>query len=241
MTEPLDILAIFAHPDDAELLSGGALALSADRGERVGILDLTRGEMGSRGTPELRAREADAAAEVLGAALRRNAGLPDAGLSSSSEALPTVVAFLRELRPRVVVTHWKEGRHPDHVATARLVREAAFLAGLRKYDAPGKPHRPFKVVHGIAFREDNPPPTFVLDISAQMDRKLQAIACYASQFEGVAGMGEIFPAGDRPLADQIRAHGAVWGSRIRKLYGEPYWCGEAVELPSLGTLPVSSF
>lgn len=242
MTQPtLDLLAVFAHPDDAELLCGGALARSVDQGERVGILDLTRGEMGSRGTPELRAQEASAAAATLGIPTRHNAALPDAALQVNPESLRTLVTHLRALRPRTVVTHWTEGRHPDHSAAARLVLEASFLAGLRKYDAPGEPHRPFKVVHAIAYRENAPPPSFIVDISNQMERKLAALACYPSQFEGVSGMGEVFPAGDRPLAEQILAHAAVWGSRIRKQYGEPFWTREAVEVPGLGDLSVSSY
>ncbi len=241
MTEPLDLLAVFAHPDDAELLCGGALARSVDRGERVGILDLTRGEMGSRGTVELRAREAAAAADVLGVALRRNAGFPDARIDATEPSCRRLASFLRELRPRTIVTHALNGRHPDHPAAARLVRNAGFLAGLRKLDAPGEPHRPHKVIHAIAFREDAPPPTFIVDITDQIERKLQALACYASQFEGVSGMGEVRPGGGRALPDQVRAHAAVSGSLIRCAYGEPFWTEETLELDSLGMADVSTY
>jgi N-acetylglucosamine malate deacetylase 1 len=231
---PLDVLAVFAHPDDAELLCGGALARSVDRGERVGILDLTRGELGSRGSPELRAREAEAASRVLGVHVRRNVGLPDGRVDDSHPARRAVAAALRQLRPRVVVTHWLEGRHPDHRAAARLVTAAAFLAGLRNLDAPGEPFRPVRMVHAIAFREDAPPPSFVVDVTDTVDRKLAALACFESQFSGARAAGEVYPRGDRPLEEQIRSHLAVWGSRIRRPFGEPFWVREPWVLDTLG-------
>lgn len=241
MTEPLDVLAIFAHPDDAELLAGGALARSVERGERVGILDLTRGEAGTRGTPEIRAREAAAAARELGVALRQNAGFPDGALENSLELRLRLVPHIRELRPRVVVTHWLEGRHPDHREAAALAVDASFLAGLRKADAPGEPHRPRKIVHALAFRENAPPPSFVVDISEQIERRLAALACFESQFEGSKAAGEAYPGGDRPLVEQLRAQLAHYGSLIRVAYGEPYWMREPVALESLGGLTVSTF
>lgn len=241
MTDGLDVLAVMAHPDDAELLCGGALIRSADLGEATGILDLTRGEAGSKGTPETRALEAARAAAVLGLVTRRNAGLPDAGLRNDEEARKVVAGFLRELRPRVVVTHWLVGRHPDHRAAAELVHDACFLAGLRRYDVPGEPFRPFKLIHALSFREDAPRPTFVVDVSDQMERKLEALACYPSQFAGTNGMGEVYPGGDRSIEDQVRAHAAHYGSLIRAPYGEPYWTRETVLMPSLGSAPVGTF
>jgi N-acetylglucosamine malate deacetylase 1 len=241
VTEPLDVLAVFAHPDDAELLCGGTLARCVDLRERVGILDLTAGEMGSRGTAEIRAREGNEAARILGVPLRRSAGLPDGTLEPSLEARAVVAACFRELRPRVLVTHWLEGRHPDHRAAARLVLDAAFIAGLRNAPVEGDPFRPHKVVHAIAFREDAPPPSFVVDITDQMDRKIQALECFESQFQGARAAGEVFPGGERPLMKQVRTQMAWWGSRIRTAYGEPFWCREAVEVDSLGGLRVSTF
>jgi bacillithiol biosynthesis deacetylase BshB1 len=241
MNAPLDVLAVMAHPDDAELLCGGSLAKSAAAGQRVGIVDLTAGEMGSQGTPELRAREAEAAARILGLAVRRSAGLPDARLENDEPTRMAVVALLRELRPRVVVTHWKVGRHRDHRIASELVRDACFLSSLRKLDAPGEPFRPLKLVYATAFREDADPPSFVVDVTAHMETKLQAIRAYASQFDGKAQAGEVFPGGDRPLLDQIRAHGAACGSRIRVAYGEPFRVDEAMEVDTLGSLGVSSF
>ena len=241
MPEALDVLAVMAHPDDAELLCGGALAKSAALGERTGVLDLTRGESGSWGSADLRAREAERAAAILGLAVRRNAGLPDAGLENTLEARRVVAAILRELRPRVVVTHWTRGRHPDHAAAAALVRDACFLAGLRNLDAPGEPFRPFKLVHCTAYREDAPPPSFVVDVTAWMETKLEALRAYASQFEGRTAMGEVMPGGDRPVLEQVRTQAAHYGSLIRVSYGEPFHTGEAVAAATLGGLDVASF
>jgi len=230
-----------AHPDDAELLCGGALAKSARAGERVGILDLTHGEMGSWGTPRDRAIEARKAADILGVEVRRNAGLADGCLENTQEARSAVASIYRELRPRVLVTHWRVGRHRDHRIAAELARDAAFLAGLKNFPAQGEPFRPSKIVYATLFREDAPDPRFVIDISDTFETKLEAIRCYSSQFDNRPGMGEVFPGGDRLVYDQIGAHCAVAGSRIRALYGEPFWSDETLRTESLGTLPVSSF
>lgn len=241
MSPPLDVLAVMAHPDDAELLCGGSLAKSAAAGERVGILDLTAGEMGSAGTPDLRAREAAKAAGALGVAVRLCAGLPDARLENTDEARRVVATHLRSLRPRIVVTHWRVGRHRDHRIASELVRDACFLAGLRKLDAEGEPFRPHKLVYATAFREDAGPPDFVVDITRQMDAKLDAIRAYGSQFEGVSSLGEVFPGGDRPILDQIEAQCAHYGSLIRVPYGEPFRVDEALAVETLGALDVSTF
>jgi len=241
MIEPLDVLAVMAHPDDAELLCGGALIRSADAGERTGIVDLTRGEMGSRGSAQLRAEEAAEAAAILGLSERRNAGLPDSQLENTLEARRRVGALIRELRPRVVVAHWREGRHPDHRVASQLAWDACYLAGLRNFDAGGEPHRPDKFVYATAFREDADPPTFVIDVTEQMDRKIAAIAAYASQFDGAVQAGEVYPGGDRSLVDQIRAVMARDGSRIRAACGEPFRTRETLAWDTLGTLPVSTF
>lgn len=242
MTASVDVLAVFAHPDDAELLVGGTLAASVDRGETVGILDLTAGETGSRGTPEIRAQEAQEAARVLGVSFRENAGLPDGGLANTLPMRREVASLIRRFRPRVVVTHWLEGRHPDHREAAALVVDASFLAGLRNApEVDGEPHRPFKIIHALAFRERAPEPTFLVDVSAQMDRRLEAMRRFRSQWEGATGAGELFPGGDRPLEEQVRAQLAHYGSLIRVPYAEPFWTREAVRVPSLGALQVASF
>ena len=241
MSHPLDVLAVMAHPDDAELLCGGALIKSAQAGERVGILDLTAGEMGSAGTPALRAEEAARAAQTMGVTERLCAGLPDARVENTDEARRIVAGHLRTLRPRVVVTHWKVGRHRDHRIASELVRDACFLAGLKKLDAEGDPFRPLKLVYATAFREDAGPPDFVVDITAHMDRKIEAIESYGSQFDGVTQLGEVFPGGVRPIMDQIRAQCGHYGSLIRVAYGEPFRVDEAMSVETLGSLGVSTF
>ena len=214
MTEaPLDLLAVFAHPDDAELLCGGALAKSVDAGQRVGILDLTAGEMGSQGTPELRAREAARAAAVLGVHERRCLGLPDSRLENSHANRIAVAAALRALRPRVVVTHWKAGRHRDHRIASELVRDACFLSALRKLDVEGEPFRPLKLVYATAFREDADPPSFVVDVTAQIDRKIEALEAYASQFPGKTQAGRGVPRRRSPAHGADPARAPPWTGR----------------------------
>jgi N-acetylglucosamine malate deacetylase 1 len=235
------ILAISAHPDDAELLCAGSLIAAADRGVPTGILDLTGGESGSWGSADLRSREALAASRVLGLAERRTAGLPDAALQNTPEARAVVAAHIRELRPRVVIAHWPEARHPDHRAASELVRDACFLAGVRNAPVAGEPFRPHKLLYCLTYVEHGPKPTFVVDITAQMERKLEAIFAFASQFEGKTAMGDVFGAGDRPLREQILAHHAHYGSLIRRPYGEPYWTRETVRFDDLAALEVGSF
>lgn len=239
--EPLDVLAVMAHPDDAELLCGGALIRSVDAGERVGVLDLTAGEMGSSGSREIRAREAERAGEIMGLSVRRCAGLHDSRLVNDEASRQVVVEHLRALRPRVVVTHWKVGRHRDHRIASELVRDACYLSGLRKLEADGEPFRPHKLVYASAFREDTGRPSFVVDVTDQAERKLAALAAYESQFGGAVQAGEVFPAGDRGLLDQIRAQLAHYGSLIRTAYGEPFHTDETHAVETLGSLSVSSF
>lgn len=238
---PLDLLAIVAHPDDAELLCGGVLIQAAEAGHRTGVLNLTAGESGTAGDAGIRAREAEKAAEILGLAVRRSASLPDGALENTLEARHRVAAQLRELRPDTVILMWPEGRHPDHRAASQLGYDACYLAGLAKAPVDGAPFRPRKVIYAAAYREDAPKPTFVADISRQMERKLDAIFAYASQFEGKKGMGEVFPAGNRDVREQIRAHAAYCGGLIRVEYGEPYWTRETFGVDSVVGLPVASF
>jgi N-acetylglucosamine malate deacetylase 1 len=237
----VDLLAIVAHPDDAELLCGGTLARAAQLGHRTGILDLTRGELGSAGTPELRAGEAKEAARILGVTERANAGLPDGGLEATTETRRVVAAWVRRLRPRLVVTHWPGARHPDHAAAARLAQAACFLAGLKKYDADGEPHRPHKLMYSLVYQESWKRPTFVVDITDQMERKLDAIFAFASQFSSKSAMGDVRAGGDRPLREQILALHAQYGSWIRTRYGEPFWTREVMRADDPLVLEVGSF
>lgn len=236
---PLDVLAIASHPDDAELTCGGTLARCAEAGYRTGVLDLTRGETATRGTPETREREAARAAETLGLAVRENAGLPDAGLCNTRETRDRVVAVLRRLRPAVVILPFPRGRHPDHRVAAELGRDACFLAGLANY-AGGPAHRPRKVLHALAYREDPIKPSFIVPLTpAQFERKLEAIRCYASQFEGKTSAGEIFPTG-QSLWELIETQSRHYGSLVRRPYGEPYWTEETVRVDDIVALGVRS-
>ena len=241
MNESLDLLAIMAHPDDAELLCGGMLIKTSALGRRVGVLDLTAGEMGSSGTGDIRKQEAARAGEIMGLAERRCAGLPDAHLENDNASRLVVAGYLRELRPRVVVTHWKVGRHRDHRITCELVRDACYLSGLRRLDVEGRPFRPRKLVYATAFREDADPPDLVVDVTDEIASKLEALSSYTSQFEGVTGIGEIYPGGNRPLFDQIRAKMAHYGSLIRAEYGEPYRVDEPFAVEDLSALEVSTY
>jgi bacillithiol biosynthesis deacetylase BshB1 len=241
MSESLDLLAIMAHPDDAELLCGATLIKTAALGKRVGVLDLSSGEMGSSGSGEIRRQESAHSAEIMGLAERRCAGLPDARLQNDHESRLVVAGHLRELRPRVVVTHWKVGRHTDHRVASELVRDACYLCGLRRLDVEGRPFRPRKLVYATAFREDAEPPDLVVDVTAEIEKKLEALSSYTSQFEGISGIGEVFPGGNRPLFDQIRAKMAHYGSLIRVEYGEPFRVDEPVAVADLSEIEVSTY
>jgi bacillithiol biosynthesis deacetylase BshB1 len=235
----VDILAIAAHRDDVELTCAGTLLRAVDRGQSAGILDLTAGEGGTRGSAEQRASEAAAAARLMGISERRNAGLPDAHLQNSEGARAVVVAELRRFRPRVVILPYPVGRHPDHRVASELGRDACFLAGLAKYDAPGDPHRPHKILYALSYREDPVKPTFVVDISDQFARKLAAIRCYASQFDGAKAAGEIFPTG-QDLYALVETQNAHYGSLIRTRFGEPYFTQETVRVDDVLALDVAS-
>ena len=237
--ESVDILAIGAHPDDVELTCGGTLAKAAHSGYRTAIIDLTKGEMGTRGTPETRAAEAAAAAKVLGASQRINAGLPDAGLHNTENTRQTVVALLRQLRPRVVILPFPVGRHPDHRLASELCRDACFLSKLAKYSADGEAHKVEKIIYAMAYREDPVKPTFVVDITGEYEQKLEAVACYSSQFEGVVTAGELYPTG-QGLYDLIRTQNHHYGSLIRAAYGEPFMTEETVRVDDIVTMGVLS-
>jgi bacillithiol biosynthesis deacetylase BshB1 len=238
----LDILAVAPHPDDAELICGGTLARAARQGKHVGILDLTRGETASLGTPELRAEEARRASTILGVRERRSLGLPDAGITNTPETRQRLARVFREWRPRVIIAPAPApfGRHPDHRVAAELIRDAVFVAGLRKLDPDVPAFRPFKIVHAITFREDFVRPTFVVDITDTFEAKLAAIAEYSSQFTGATQAGEVYPNGE-PLADIIRHHSAHYGSLIRVKYGEPFFTTETMRVDDLTALEVSTF
>ena len=236
----VDVLAIAAHPDDMELICGGTLIRAQMLGRSTGILDLAAGEMASRGTPALRAEEAAKAAKVMGVSVRENMGFPDGGIQNTPETRAKVAVVIRRLQPKIVITHSLHGRHPDHPIVAQLVRDACFVAGLKKVEPNIPIHRPLKVIHALSFREDNQKPTFVVDISDSFDKKLEAISCYQSQFGDAVQAGEVYPNGE-PLNDLVRHHAAHYGSLIRCRYGEPFYTTETMRVDDIGALEVATF
>jgi len=176
----LDLLAIAPHPDDVELTCGGTMIKMAAAGYRTGILDLTRGETGSRGTPETRLKEAARAAKIMRAKVRRNLGLPDAHLQVCDEYKIAIAEVIREFEPHTVILPYWEGRHPDHYTAAKLGYEACFVAGLKHYALAGEAFRPSKIIYAAAYADVRP--TFAIDITREYDRRRAAILSYASQF-----------------------------------------------------------
>jgi len=238
----VDLLAIFPHPDDAELTCGGTLIKSSRQGYKVGILDLSAGEMASRGSVELRAQEAGRAASILGVTIRQNLGLPDSRITNDPETRLSVARVMRRLKPSLVITTAPSpfGRHPDHRVCAELVRDACFIAGLKTIEPELAAHRPRKVLHSITYREDYLKPTFVVDISDVMEEKLASIEAYESQFGGATQAGEVYPNGES-LSEIIRHQAAHYGSLIRVRYGEPFHTTETVQVEDVVAMGVSTF
>ena len=236
--ENVDVLAIAAHPDDIELTCGGTLIKAVHQGYSVGLLDLTQGEMGSRGTPELRAKEAEAARAVIGARFREHLSLGDAKLTASIENRLAVAEKIRQARPRTVILHHWDARHPDHSASSRLAYEACYAAGLKQMPIPGQPHRPKKILY--ASMESDLRPSFVVDISPFFPKKLEAMNCFASQFAGdLREITGIFPAWGR-LIDRITTQCKYFGHLAGVEYAEPFVVKELMTVEDVVTLPVPS-
>jgi bacillithiol biosynthesis deacetylase BshB1 len=236
----ISILAIAAHRDDVELTCGGTLLKAAKRGQRTAILDLTQGEMGTRGSASLRGQEADRAAEIIGCSARESLGLPDAGIENTPATREALARVIRRFAPRVVIAPALEGRHPDHRVTAQLVRDACFVAGLAKIAPEVPKHRPHKIIHTLAYRQDFVRPSFVVDISDEFEQKMAAVRCYGSQFDGATQAGEVYPNGE-PLYDVLTHYAATYGALIRCRYGEPFFTTEMMRVDDIGALEVSTF
>jgi bacillithiol biosynthesis deacetylase BshB1 len=237
----LDLLAIAAHPDDVELTCGGTMLKMAEAGYSTGIVDLTRGEMGTRGDERLRSREAAAAARVLRVRHRESLGLPDARLAADEPSKLAVARAVRKLRPRCVILPYWEARHPDHYTTSKLGYEGCFLAGLRRLAIDGAPFRPFKILYSLAFTRVKP--TFVVDITRQFERRARAIACFSSQFPRKARTKatrlDVFLATDR-LAEQMEVLARLYGEMIGVRYGEGFLVRETLQVDDVVRLPVRS-
>ncbi|HUO24367.1 MAG TPA: bacillithiol biosynthesis deacetylase BshB1 [Candidatus Aquilonibacter sp.] len=259
----LDVLAIAAHRDDIEQTCGGTLLKTAQRGQRTGILDLTQGEMGTRGTAEDRAREAGDAARILEVTWRRALDIPDGRVENTWENRLKVASVIRETRPRAVILPYWKGRHPDHYTASVLGYEACFLAGLAKLDpqaalgaggaedsqrnpstslgagvgAASAPHRPFKIIYATLYYDIRP--TFVVDITEQFDAKYASIMAYKSQFsDQEAGKG-LFPAHEEIRA-RVEAMARYYGMLGGVTYAEPFFQKEVGLVDDLLAIPVKS-
>ena len=234
----LDLLAIAAHPDDVELTCGGAVIKMVEAGYKVGVLDLTSGESGTRGRVALRQRESERAARVMGIAHRENLGLPDAGVEDRREYKLKIAQCIRALRPRTVILPYWEGRHPDHYTAGRIGYEACFLAGLAKLPLEGAPHRPHKIIYASLY-VPTLLPTFVVDITAQFERKLKAVLCYGSQFSPRQDWRNLFPS-RADCRERLAAQARHFGDMIGVRYGEPFVTRDMAAVEDLVQMPVRS-
>ena len=228
---PLDYLVIAPHPDDAELGVGGTMLLLKAQGASVGVLDLTDGEPTPHGSPEIRRRETEAATALLGLDWRGNLGLPNRSLQADLESRRRLAEMLRELKPRRLFAPYWEDSHPDHVAASQLVDAARFWSKFTKTTMTGEPHFPERIIYYFCVHlRIQPKPSFVLDITAHLDAKMRAIACYHSQF--IHGRPNTPPT----LLDDLRDRARYWGWAIGAGYGEPFVTREEVGLRSLRDL-----
>ncbi|WP_412060876.1 bacillithiol biosynthesis deacetylase BshB1 [Rubrivirga sp. IMCC45206] len=230
---PLDVLALAAHPDDVELCAGGTMCLLADQGYRTGIVDFTRGELGTRGTPEGRMKEAARAGEILGLAARENLGLPDGDIQNTKETQRALIRSIRRHRPRIVLITAEHVRHPDHGDATELAVDALFYSGLAKIETaeddgtPQQAWRPHHVLHYLQALDVEP--TFVVDVSSVWERRMRALLAFESQFYQPGG-DDGNDGGDGPetyisnprFLKWVEARARTYGYRIGADYGEPF-------------------
>ena len=231
--------------DDVEQTCGGTLLKMAQRGHRTGILDLTQGEMGTRGSADDRAREAEEAAKILCVSWRRALDIPDGRVENTWENRMKVARVIREQRPRVVILPYWQGRHPDHYTASVLGYEACFLAGLVKLDSSGaagdagatQPHRPFKIIYATLYFDIRP--TFVVDISEQFETRFQSLMAYKSQFSDQEAGKDLFPA-QAEIRSRIEAMARYYGMLGGVTYAEPFLQKEVGLVEDLTLIPVKS-
>ena len=235
----LDLLAIAAHPDDVELTCGGTLLKMARLGYKTGILDLTQGEMGTRGTPETRAKEATLAAKILRVAWRGTLSVPDSDVQPGRQHKLRLAHVIRELRPHTVILPYWEARHPDHYHASTLAYEGCFLAGLKQLPIEGEAYRPFKILYSTSYAGVRP--TFVVDITAEFDTRHKAILAYGSQFRSKTRQkkSKVFLAIDR-LEEEMNQLARHYGQMIGVKYGEPFLQKELLAVDDVIKLPVRS-
>src|ERR1700687_963024 len=235
----IDVLAIAAHPDDVELTCGGTLVKMAARGYKTGIIDLTAGEMGTRGTPEIRAREAAASARILGVTVRENLGLPDSDVSASRGNKLLLAAKIRALQPHTVILPYWEGRHPDHYHASTLGYEVCFLAGLARLPIEGEAFRPYKIIYSTAYADVRP--TFVVDITKEFERRRRAILDYGSQFrqKRTRAKSKVYLPLDE-LEESMRMVARHFGQMAGVPYAEPFLVREVMLVEDVTNIPVRS-
>lgn len=233
----LDVLAIAAHPDDIEQTCGGTLIRMAEMGYRTGALDLTAGDMGTRGSPEERVAESEAAAKHLLLRWRGNLHFPDARLENAIAGRMTLARKIRELRPRVVILPYWQARHPDHYRAGEMGYEACFLAGLKKLDEYTEPHRPFKILYSSVYADVKP--SFVVDIGAQFERRMAALLSYTSQYGETGAGSDLFPQ-EAEIRERLGAIARFYGNQIGVKYGEPFVVKEAMQIDDIVAMPVRS-
>ena len=235
----LDLLAIAAHPDDVELTCGGTLLKMAQLGYKTGILDLTAGEMGTRGTPKIRAREAAHAAKLLCVSWRDTLGVPDSDVRPSRKFKLRLAGVIRQLRPKTVILPYWEARHPDHYHASRLGYEGCFLAGLKQLPLTGEAFRPFKILYSVSYADVRP--TFVVDISDQYEQRRKAILAFASQFRPKKNRppSKVHLATDR-LEEEMNQLARHYGQLIGVQYGEPFLQKELIKVEDVVRMDVRS-
>ena len=234
----LDVLSIVAHPDDTELTCAGTVIKMAEAGYKVGVLDLTGGESGTRGNAMLREQEAAKASKVMRLSYRENLHLPDAALEDRRDYKLKIAQKVRDLRPRTVILPYWMGRHPDHYTAGRIGYEACFLAGLRRLPLEGKPFRPHKIIYATYY-VPSLRPTFVVDITAQMEKKLKAILCYSSQFSARKDTQNLFPS-RQDLRERVTSISRHFGLMVGARYGEPFVTREVARVDDIVEMPVKS-
>ena len=234
-----DIVAFGTHPDDAEIGCGGTLIKLADLGKKVVVVDLVRGEMGTRGSAEIRAQEAAASSEILGICGRENLKLEDGNIGTTPAAKQAVVEAIRRWRPEAIFLPYWEDRHPDHANASRLIYESTFLSGLIRYETGQDAHRPKKLFYYMGWYEFDP--TFIVDITAQVERKMEAIYAFETQFRADAERGPQTRLTSPTTDWLIRSRMAHFGSRIRCKFGEGFLVRGQLEVENPLDLMFESF
>jgi len=221
----LDILAFGVHPDDVELGCAGTIMAAIDQGKKVGIVDLTRGELGTRGTPATRTQEAAAAANIMGVSIRENLDMADGFFANDEAHQRKIIALIRKYQPDIILANAPEDRHPDHGRSAKLVSDAAFLSGLRKIETmhDGSAQNAWRPAYTFHYMQDRfIQPSFVIDITKYMDRKIEAVLAYGTQFNSADSSEPQTYISSPQFLETVKARALMMGKRIGVGYAEGY-------------------